>query len=79
MTEQKPISSWMWATNSGDTNGVTIDLNLQMIYWFDAVGCACASSTFDQPIDDYRANGSPLGALPEDVIADIDVVLTPAE
>ncbi len=79
MTERKTISSWMWATDNGDTNGATVDLNLGMIYWFDAVGCACSSHTSEQTLAQYRQNGSPLGGLPADVLAEIQAVVSVTE
>lgn len=79
MASQNKISSWMWATEHGDTNGVTLDLHLGMIYWFDAIGCACGDNTAEQTLDQFREKGTPLGGVPDDVLAEIQDALARVE
>jgi hypothetical protein len=71
MTDQLKMA-WMWATEDGDTNGLTIDGDPVRFNWYDSIGCACGDSTFVQTLDQYQAKGSPLGKLPDDVQAELD-------
>jgi len=75
MTKASNISSWMWATDNGDTNGVTVDHNLGMIYWFDAIGCACSGHTAEQTFDQYREKGAPLWGVPIDVTTQLEQIV----
>ena len=64
-------TSWMWATNDGDTNGAFIDLDKREIQWFDhGIGCACSGSSLTQDYDSFL-QGAALPTVPEDVLAEM--------
>lgn len=72
MAENPLKTAWMWATEDGEMNGMTIDTSHKRLDWFDGIGCACGDSSAVQSYTEYQRKGSPLGELPDDVKAEID-------
>jgi hypothetical protein len=73
---QTPPTAWMWATDSG-VNGLELDAKAGLLRWYDAIGCACNDSTFDQSLTDFAERGVPGGfhQLPPDVLQEISTAV----
>lgn len=64
-------TSWMWATDDGDTNGAFIDLETKQIHWFDSgIGCACSDSAIIQDYANF-GRGAGLPTVPEDILEEM--------
>lgn len=76
MNDSNITSSWIWPAEQG-VNGLRIDTEARMMHWYDEIGCACDTSTVDQTIADYRAEGVPgfIQIPPADVQAEIGQLL----
>jgi len=72
-------SSWMWADAHGGVNGASIDVEKQLIHWYDSVGCACGDSAAVQSFAVFREKGSPLGPLADDIHQEIVDTLAEVE
>jgi hypothetical protein len=77
MHANKMSTAWMWLDGS-DVRGLSIELEIRTLRWFDVVGCYCSDEDYiDQTPEDYRREGAPpyVGAVPADVAAEIDETL----
>lgn len=64
--------SWMWGTEDGGVNGVTIDELDRKIHWFeDAAACACGDSAAVQSFEQFEQFGAALGTIPDDILAEL--------
>lgn len=74
MSQRPKTTSWMW-NDSGEVNGLRLDLDARVLLWFDGIGCACGDSTAEQPFADFWG-GNLLGFNPpEDVLAEVREVV----
>lgn len=65
---EKIETAWMWATDDGGVNGVTIDTIDKKIMWFeDAAACACGDSAAVQSFEQFEQRGPALFTIPLDV------------
>jgi hypothetical protein len=61
----------MWAAHDG-VNGVAIDSDERVLMWFDdAVACACADSFAEQSFAEFKAMGPVLTNIPADVLTEL--------
>lgn len=67
-----PNTAWMWATDDGGVNGVTIDQIQGRIMWFeDAGACACGDSSAVQSFEQFVQKGAYLESIPDDTLSEL--------
>ena len=67
---------WIWQDEfTIHVRGVIVDLDDQLIQWFDEPGCACTDSTHEQSITDFLENGEQQ-PVPADVLEEMRVEMT---
>lgn len=72
-----PITTrWIWQDEfTTQVRGVIVDLDDQLIQWFDEPGCACTDSAHEQSIRDFLENGERQPA-PVDVLEEMRTEMT---
>jgi len=69
---KSPNTAWMWATDDGGVNGVTIDQIQGKVMWFeDAAACACGDSSAVQSFEQFVQKGAYLDTIPADTLAEL--------
>ncbi|MCU0480997.1 MAG: hypothetical protein MUE54_07265 [Anaerolineae bacterium] len=67
-----PNTAWMWATDDGGVNGVTIDQIQGRVMWFeDAGACACGDSSAVQSFEQFVQKGAYLDSIPDDTLSEL--------
>jgi hypothetical protein len=74
MPDKPSTTSWMWPHNNG-VQGVTINLGMGRLHWYDNPGCACGDNVQEQTIQDFLKNGALYGSPPEEVLEEMRAVL----
>jgi hypothetical protein len=67
----------MWTLND-EMRAVAIDLETQVLSWFDQIGCHCGDTTETQAGAAYLQDGPPpfIGPLPADVAAELKAMIS---
>ena len=77
MAANKMTMAWNWLLDD-EIRALVVDVDARALHWYDQIGCHCTDEDYlVQSLGDYQQDGPPpfIGPLPEDVAAELAVVL----